>query len=69
MSVLNFNQANKLADFFFDLGKGIALGVLGLSIGFSDLPFAIKFFSTLVGVFVVYFCIRIGLSLIKNKND
>ena len=36
-TALNLEQTDKLSDFFFDIAKGIVLGILGFSVSFTDI--------------------------------
>jgi hypothetical protein len=65
-SALNFRQASKLADFFFDIAKGLVLGIVGFSLSGSGVPIYLRFISVLAGVVVIYLCIKVGLELVKN---
>lgn len=63
---INSRQADKLSNFFFDIAKGFVLGIAGLSVSGVEISFYSRFTNILVGIIVIYFCIRLGLELIKN---
>lgn len=65
MYSLNTKQAEGLANFFFDIAKGLILGGVG-SVAVS--PVQIKFISgTLSGVFA-YICIKIALTILEGSD-
>ena len=66
LAVLNSKQTDKLSNFFFDIAKGIVLGIIGFSVSGTNIPVYFRFINIFSGIIVVYFCVRFGLELIKN---
>lgn len=65
---ISSKQADRLSGFFFDIAKGIALGVFGLSITTSNISLFTLILNIFVGVFMVYLCVRVGMFLL-DEND
>lgn len=63
--VLNKAQAQELAQFFFDLAKGFILGGVGFT---AITPAEIKLAMAIASLILTYFCIRIGLTLLKEDR-
>lgn len=66
LTALNSKQADKLSNFFFDIAKGFVLGIAGLSVSGVEISLYLRFINVLVGIVVIYFCVKVGLELIKN---
>jgi len=54
-----------LANFFFDLAKGLILGGLGLAI---TLPFEVKLAILLTSSFLSAWCVKMALSLLGGDK-
>lgn len=50
---INSRQADKLSSFFFDLAKGVALGILGLSVTVSNVSQITKLLNIFAGLFLL----------------
>lgn len=61
--MLNSIQSKKLADFFFDIAKGLILGGLGFS---TVVPGNLKIFYALFSAVFAYLCIQLGLKILTN---
>jgi hypothetical protein len=60
---LNSQQAKGLANFFFDVAKGLVLG----GIGFATLvPLGLKLFSVLVMSILAIICVKVALILLED---
>lgn len=61
--LLNKAQAQELARFFFDVAKGLVLG----GVGFATVgSIEIRMVTILVSLLMSYFCIKFGLTLLKE---
>lgn len=65
MLKLNIRQADKLADFFFDVAKGVLLAGLGFSV-VTPLALMGKLTFLLNSTVLAYVSIRFGLELLKE---
>lgn len=61
--ILNHNQAEKLADFFFDIAKGLILGGFGFA---SIVPNEVKLIYPIVGSLLAFWCVKLGLKLLED---
>lgn len=68
ISSFNTKQLESLSTLFFDIAKGLVLGIIGVSTFPSTTGFGIRIFSTTVEILAAYFCIRIGLKLLKEER-
>jgi len=66
LAALNSKQTDKLSIFFFDIAKGVVLGIIGFSVSGVNIPVYLRFINVFLGTIVVYFCVRFGLELIKD---
>lgn len=62
---LNREQAKSLANFFFDVAKGLILGGIGLAV---VVPWNVRILTLLLSVITAYFCIRFALSLLEESK-
>lgn len=63
LTVLNKAQAQELAKFFFDIGKGLILG----GVGFATVgSIEIRIITAILSLALSYTCIRFGLTLLKE---
>lgn len=60
---LNSEQARGLANFFFDVAKGLVLGGIGLSLA---VPIGIKVFIVFFSSVFAIVCLRMALDLLKD---
>lgn len=60
---LNAAQAKGLADFFFDVAKGLVLGGVGFA---TTVPLEFRLIFGLLVTIFTYACIRIALYLLKE---
>ena len=67
-SLFNMKQADSLASFFYDLAKGITLGIFGFSNIPTNTTFIIKIINIVLSTLAVYGCIRIGLKLQEERE-
>lgn len=65
---INSKQAGRLSSFFFDVAKGIALGIFGLSITTPDISLFALISNIFIGMFMIYLCVKVGMFLL-NEND
>lgn len=65
--ILNPAQAKGLANFFFDIAKGLFLGGLGLSF---QAPLTLKLALIIINTFSAFISIKFALFLLKDiEND
>lgn len=64
--LLNSRQADGLANFFFDVGKGVVLGSLGFSAVISKMPFPLRLLNVLGGLALAYICIKMALRILEE---
>ena len=60
---LNSYQAKGLANFFFDVAKGLVLGGIGFA---TVLPLGLKLLSVLAMSVLVIICVKIALTLLEE---
>lgn len=61
--ILNAEQSKGLANFFFDLAKGLTLGAaLSTTIG----PVELRLFISAISIIFAYFCVKLALTLLEN---
>ena len=60
---LNTEQAKGLANFFFDLAKGLILGGLGLA---TTVPLETKLFAVIISSFFAVWCVKTALFLLED---
>lgn len=60
---LNQEQAKSLANFFFDVAKGVILGGLGFA---TVTSLEVKIFAVLSSLVVTYLLVRFGLILLED---
>lgn len=63
---LNEAQSKGLANFFFDLAKGLVLGSLGLSF---TIPGSVRMTIMTVALILAGYCVRLALRLLEEIND
>lgn len=63
----NSKQLASLSNFFFDIAKGVTLGAFSFTAISTGLDLAVRTFNFLAGLLLAYYCIRIGLYLVKDK--
>lgn len=61
--LLNNDQARGLANFFFDIAKGLILGSLGLSLA---VPLAVKVAIVIPSIFFALWCVKMALYLLED---
>ena len=64
--VLNQQQSEGLADFYFDLAKGFVLGGIGFAT--ASRPEA-RLMALILSLGLAYICVRFGLSLLEEVRD
>ena len=60
---LNSEQAKGLANFFFDVAKGLVLGGIGFA---TVLPLGLKLLSVLAMSILAIICVKIALTLLEE---
>lgn len=63
---LNAEQTKGLANFFFDIAKGLVLGGLGYS---AVIPSQAKIAIIIVSLFAAYLCVRSAMIILDKFND
>lgn len=63
--VLNKEQAASLANFFFDVAKGVTLGGLGFA---TVNPLEIKLITVLSSLVATYLLVKFGLLLLEERR-
>lgn len=63
--ILNAEQAKGLANFFFDVAKGLTVGALGLAAVIRPEIKAITVLGSIIGAFI---CIQFALALLENTT-
>ena len=63
---LNTKQSEKLADFFFDIAKGLILGGIGFTVIAHQ---EMKLIYTVVSVFCAFWCITTAMNLLEGKHE
>jgi len=61
----NRSQAKGLANFFFDLAKGLVLGGLGLSL---TIPGGERMFLSLSALLIAGFCVMMAIELLEENG-
>lgn len=63
--MLNTEQSKGLANFFFDVAKGLILGGIGFSISTSP---EVRILAILLSSVMTYICIRLALLMLENTK-
>ncbi|MBU0570231.1 hypothetical protein KKB40_05680 [Patescibacteria group bacterium] len=65
---LNFNikQSEALSSFFFEVAKGLALGVIGFNVVTAGIHPVLRIWLIATSFIMAFFCVMMGLDLLKK---